>query len=110
MLYGRVARRKPLFNERHGKAYLVFAKKHLKDSQTVRNKMLWSEETKTELFGLNLKCHIWRKPRHCSSPVQYHHSGDAWWWWWQHHAVGVFFIGRDWATAQGLGKAERSRI
>uniref|UniRef100_A0AAZ3SR95 Uncharacterized protein n=1 Tax=Oncorhynchus tshawytscha TaxID=74940 RepID=A0AAZ3SR95_ONCTS len=25
-------------------------------------KILWSNETKVELFGLNAKCHIWRKP------------------------------------------------
>jgi hypothetical protein len=28
----------------------------------MRNKILWSDETKIELFGLNAKCHIWRKP------------------------------------------------
>ena len=28
----------------------------------MRNKMLWSDETKIELFGLNAKRHIWRKP------------------------------------------------
>ena len=28
----------------------------------MRNKMLWSEETKIALIGLNAKCHIWRKP------------------------------------------------
>uniref|UniRef100_A0A8C7QL30 Multidrug resistance-associated protein 3 n=1 Tax=Oncorhynchus mykiss TaxID=8022 RepID=A0A8C7QL30_ONCMY len=27
-----------------------------------RNKILWSDETKIELFGLNAKCHVWRKP------------------------------------------------
>uniref|UniRef100_A0A667ZHP4 PiggyBac transposable element-derived protein domain-containing protein n=1 Tax=Myripristis murdjan TaxID=586833 RepID=A0A667ZHP4_9TELE len=29
-----------------------FAKKHLQDSWTVTNKILWSDETKVELFGL----------------------------------------------------------
>jgi hypothetical protein len=43
-------------------ACLVFAKKVAKDSQTMRNKILWSDETKIELFGLNAKRHIWRKP------------------------------------------------
>ena len=33
-----------------------------KDSQTKRNKILWSDETKIALFGLNSKRHIWRKP------------------------------------------------
>ena len=28
----------------------------------MRNKILWSDESKIELFGLNAKGHIWRKP------------------------------------------------
>jgi hypothetical protein len=28
----------------------------------MRNKIFWSNETKIELFGLNAKRHIWRKP------------------------------------------------
>ena len=43
------------------KARLEFAKRHLKHSQTMRNKTLGSDETKIELFGLNAKCYIWRK-------------------------------------------------
>ncbi|CDQ68369.1 unnamed protein product [Oncorhynchus mykiss] len=37
---------------------LEFAKWHLK---TMSNKILWSDETKIELFGLNAKHHVWRK-------------------------------------------------
>jgi hypothetical protein len=54
-LYGRVARQK-----------------HLKYSQTVRNKVFWSDETKT---GLNAKRHVWRKPgtiptvKHCGGRI-----------------------------------------
>uniref|UniRef100_A0AAZ3PLA5 Transposase n=1 Tax=Oncorhynchus tshawytscha TaxID=74940 RepID=A0AAZ3PLA5_ONCTS len=33
-----------------------------KDPKTMRNKMIWSDETKIELFGLNAKRHVWRKP------------------------------------------------
>ena len=36
-LYGRVARRKPLLSKRHKTVRLEFAKRHLKDSQTIRN-------------------------------------------------------------------------
>ena len=43
-------------------ALLEFAKWHLKDSLTMRNNILWSDETKIELFGLNAKLHVWRKP------------------------------------------------
>ena len=49
-LYGREARWKPLLSKRHKTAHLEFAKRHLKDSQTMRNKMLWSDETKIELL------------------------------------------------------------
>ena len=60
-LYGRVARRKPLLSKRHMTARLEFPKRHLKDSQTMRNKILCSDEIKIDLFGLNAKCHVWRK-------------------------------------------------
>ena len=42
-------------------ARLEFVKRHLKDSQTMRNKNLWSDEPNIELFGLNVKCHVWKK-------------------------------------------------
>ena len=41
---------------------MEFAKRHLKESQTMRNKILWSDGTKTKLFGLNAKHHVWGKP------------------------------------------------
>ena len=28
----------------------------------MKNKILWSDETKIEHFDLNAKCHVWRKP------------------------------------------------
>jgi hypothetical protein len=33
----------------------------MKASQTMRNKILWSDETKIELFGLNVKRHVWSR-------------------------------------------------
>ncbi len=68
-LYGRVARRKPLLSAR-------YMKKQLKDSKIPRskvtNKILWSDETKIELLGLNSKRYVWRKPgtaHHLSNTV-----------------------------------------
>ena len=46
----------------HMTALLEFPKRHLTDSQTIRNKLLWSDETKIELFSLNVKPHVWKKP------------------------------------------------
>jgi hypothetical protein len=60
-------------------ARLEFAKRDLKGFQTMRNKILCSDETKIEIFGLTAKSKTW---------------------WWQHHAVGMFFSGRDWETSQ----------
>ncbi len=71
-LYGRVARRKPFLSARRMKACMEFVKKHLKNSKMVINKILWSDETKLELFGLNSKRYVWRKPgtaHHLSNTV-----------------------------------------
>ncbi|KAK3552257.1 hypothetical protein QTP86_006082 [Hemibagrus guttatus] len=66
-------------------ANLEFAKRQLKDSQTMRNKILWSDETKNELFGLNGKRHVWRKPdtaHHLANtiPIVKHGGGSIMWW------------------------------
>ena len=73
-LYGRVARQKPLLSKRHMTAHLNFAKRHLKDSKIKRNKIFWSDETMVELFGLNAKHHIWRKP---GTIPTVKHGGDS---------------------------------
>ena len=59
-------------------ACLEFAKWHLKDSQTMRNKIPWSDETKIELFVLNAKCHIWKKPS--TIPTVKHGGGSIMLW------------------------------
>ena len=51
-----VAIRKLLLRKRHMTARLEFAKRHVKDSESMREKLLWSDKTKIELFGLNAKC------------------------------------------------------
>ena len=97
-LYGRVASQKSLLSKRHMTIRLEFAKRHLKDSQVMRNKILWPECQPSLL----------EKTRQRSSPGQYHFYGEAWWW--QHHAVGMFLSGRDWETSQDRGKDERSKV
>ena len=73
-----VARRKPLLSKKHMTACLVFAKRHLKDSQTMRNKILLSDDTKIQLIGLNAKCHVWRKPG--TIPTVKHGGGSIMLW------------------------------
>ena len=77
-LYGRVARQKPLLSKMHMTDHLEFARRHLKDSQTMRNKILWSDETKIELFGLNAKRHVRRKSG--TMPTVKHGSGRIMLW------------------------------
>ena len=48
--------------------------------KTMRNKILWSDKTKIELFGLNGKHHIWRKPGTAHHLANYYPYGEAWWW------------------------------
>ena len=44
----------------------------------MRNKILWSEETKIEHFGLNAKRHVWRKPG--TMPTVKHGGGSIMLW------------------------------
>jgi hypothetical protein len=44
----------------------------------MRNEILWSDENKIELFGLNAKCHVWRKPG--TIPTEKHGGGSIMLW------------------------------
>jgi hypothetical protein len=44
----------------------------------MRNKIIWSDKTKIELFGLNSKCHVWRKPG--TVPTVKHGGGSIMLW------------------------------
>ena len=44
----------------------------------MRNKTIWSDETKIELFGLNAKGHVWRKPG--TVPIVKHGVGSIMLW------------------------------
>ncbi len=67
----------------------------------VTNKILWSDETKIELFGLNSKRYVWRKPGTAHQPVQYsptakHGGGSIMLW-------GCFFLAEgqdDWLQSR----------
>lgn len=86
-LYGRGARQKPLLSKMHMTVHLEFAKRHLKESQIIRNKILWSDEAKIKLFGLDAEHHAWRKQdtaHHLTStfPTVNHFGGSIILWRW----------------------------
>ena len=43
-------------------AETVFVKLHLNKPQDFWNNVLWTDQTKVELFGHNAQQHVWRKP------------------------------------------------
>ncbi|KAK3525999.1 hypothetical protein QTP70_011800 [Hemibagrus guttatus] len=60
-LHGRVPRRKLLLNKKNIKARLSFARKHLDDPQDFWENILWTDETKIELFERSVSHYVWHK-------------------------------------------------
>ncbi len=55
------ARRVPLLKPVHVQARLKFARVHLDDPEEDWENVIWSDETKIELFGKNSTCRVWRR-------------------------------------------------
>ncbi|KAK3543914.1 hypothetical protein QTP70_031165 [Hemibagrus guttatus] len=55
------ARRVPLLKPVHVRARLKFAREHLDDPEEDWENVMWSDETKIELFGKNSTCRVWRR-------------------------------------------------
>ena len=55
------ARKVPLLKKAHVQARLKFTEEHLDDPEEVWEKVMWSDKTKIELFGINLTHRVWRK-------------------------------------------------
>ncbi len=51
----------PLLKKAHVQARLKFSNEHLNDSEENWVKVLWSDETKIELFGINSTHRVWRR-------------------------------------------------
>ena len=51
----------PLLKKVHVQARLKFAKEHLDDPEEAWEKVMWSDETKIELFGINSTRRVWMK-------------------------------------------------
>ncbi len=59
--YGRRTRRTPLLTQRHKKARLEFAKTYETKPQSFWENILWTDETKVELFGKGRHGTVYRK-------------------------------------------------
>uniref|UniRef100_A0A8C5PUM9 Transposase Tc1-like domain-containing protein n=1 Tax=Leptobrachium leishanense TaxID=445787 RepID=A0A8C5PUM9_9ANUR len=60
-VHGRTPRMKPLLSKKNIAARLKFAKEHLDVPQHYWQNILWTDETKIELFGKNTQHYVWRK-------------------------------------------------
>ena len=55
------AHKVPLLKKAHVQALLKFAKEHLDNPEEAWEKVMWSEKTKIELFGINSTHRVWSK-------------------------------------------------
>lgn len=60
-LFSRSPRKVPLLKPQHVKARLNYAKTYGEKPQEFWDKVIWSDETKIELFGRNSATRVWRK-------------------------------------------------
>ena len=50
----------PLLKKAHVQAHLKFVGEHSIESEIDWENVLWSNETKVDLFGITSTCHVWR--------------------------------------------------
>uniref|UniRef100_A0A8C5MN72 Transposase n=1 Tax=Leptobrachium leishanense TaxID=445787 RepID=A0A8C5MN72_9ANUR len=60
-LHARTPRRTPLLSPKNKKSRLQYAKSHVDKSQTFWDSVLWTDETKLELFGPMDQRYVWRR-------------------------------------------------
>ena len=94
-LFGRVARKKPYVNKVNQEKRLKFAKEMLEKPSSFWESVIWSDESKFNLFGSDGKAMVWRTPREefdlkCTVPTVKRGGGSVMVW-------GCF-------TRRGVGK------
>ena len=60
-LIRRVMHKKPFLSVRHKKSRMRYGKAHLDKPEAFWKKILWSDETKIDLFGQNKRMYAWQK-------------------------------------------------
>lgn len=65
---GRIARKKPFISEVNRKKRIVFAKEHQHHEDSYWNSVLFSDESKFNIFGSDGRVKVWRKPNTALNP------------------------------------------
>ena len=86
----RSPRKTPLLMTRNINGRLKFALDHLEKPADFRDKMLWSDEAKLELFDGDSSRHVWRRKIRTGYDVKTQYQPLSLWR--QHDALGLFFI------------------
>ncbi len=86
-IHGRDTRQKPLLTKNNKKACLTFAKIYIEYPQGFWANVLWTDETKVELFGKCMSRYIWCKINTAFNkkniiPIVKHASGSVMVWGW----------------------------
>ncbi|CAF1541910.1 unnamed protein product [Rotaria magnacalcarata] len=84
-LYGRVARKKPLVNKVNRTKRIQYAKTMLEKPFGSWKEVLWSDESKFNLFGSDGKVMVWRSTKeefspHCTVPTVKYQGGSVMVW------------------------------
>ncbi len=85
VFHGRHPRKKPLLKLAHKKACKQFAEDNLAKSMNYWNHVLWSDESKVNLFDSDGVQHVWRGPgeeyqENCALPTVKHGGGSIMVW------------------------------
>lgn len=84
-LYGRVARKKPYVSKVNRAKRMQYARIHLQKPLGFWNRVVWSDESKFNLFGSDGKIMVWRTPKEewdpeCMVPTVKHGGGSVMVW------------------------------
>jgi len=84
-LHGRVPRRKPLISKRNHKKRMDFAREHVNKPEEFWNSIIWSDESKFNMFGSDGRRSVWRAVgeamrKECLEPTVKHGGGNVMVW------------------------------